>query len=107
MKSPYNRLYLAAKIYGPDLVDGKTEAAIVLWGRTGTGGGNNDDDDDDDIKVIEAISFGTKDLSEKHKNEFAGKADAKTLVGVEGKKIGNGLHRFHRIIHGPIIGSAT
>jgi hypothetical protein len=70
-----------------------TEAAIVLWGRrTGTGGGNNDDDDD--IKVIAAVA---KDLSEKHKNGFAGKADAKTLVGVE-KKNGDGLHRFHQII---------
>jgi hypothetical protein len=83
MKSPYNRLYLAAKIYGPDPGDGETEAAMVLWGRTGTGGGNNDDDD---IKVIEAVSFGTKDLSEEHKNDFAARADAKTLVAVEGKK---------------------
>lgn len=75
MKSPYNRLYLAAKIYEPS-DDGTTEAAIVLWGRTV---GN----DNDDIHVLEAVSFGTKDLSEEHKNEFAGIASRTTLVGVD------------------------
>mgnify|MGYP005865617837 CR=1 FL=1 len=73
MKSPYNRLYLAAKIYGPDSKDGGTEAAIVLWRR-----GN-----DGDIRVMEVASFGTKDLSEEHKSEFAGKANMLILVGVK------------------------
>lgn len=72
MKSEYNRLYLAAKFYEPDSKDGKIEAAIVLWGR------NNDDS----IEVMEAVSFGTKDLSEKHKEQFAGEEEKDCLVGV-------------------------
>ena len=48
MKSPYNRLYLVAKIFGfDDDDDGKMEAAIVLWGR---GEGNV-------IEVMRAVSY--------------------------------------------------
>ena len=43
---------------------GKTEAAIVLRGQM-VGG------DNDDFHVLEAVSFGTKDLSEEHKNEWS------------------------------------
>lgn len=74
MRSPYNRLYLAAKIYETDPVDGHTEAVIVLWGRTP---GN-----DDKVEVIEAVSFGTKDLSDEHKDEFSGHETRTSLVGV-------------------------
>jgi hypothetical protein len=73
MKSPYNRLYLAAKIYGVDDNDGKMEAAIVLWGREEGNG--------DGIKVMQAVSFGTKDLSEENKEDFA-KNNSHCLVGV-------------------------
>jgi hypothetical protein len=71
MKSPYNRLYLAAKIYGVDDNDGKMEAAIVLWGREEGNG--------DGIKVMQAVSFGTKDLSQENKDDFA-KNDSNCLV---------------------------
>jgi hypothetical protein len=73
MKSLYNRLYLAAKIYGVDDDDGKMEAAIVLWGREEGNG--------DDIKVMQAVSFGTKDLSQENKEDFA-KHESHCLVGV-------------------------
>jgi hypothetical protein len=98
MKSPYNSLYLAAKIYGPDLVDGKTEAAILLWGRTGTGGGNNDDDN---IKVIEAVSFGTKDLSEisRRNTIMSSPSPVPRLWLVLNQRNGDGPNRSRRIIH--------
>ena len=63
LSNTYTRLFLAAKFYEPDRNnDHKYEAAIVLWGRV-TSSSNR-------ISVVDAISFGSIDLSNDHKNDF-------------------------------------
>mmetsp|Transcript_19558 Transcript_19558/g.53854 ORF Transcript_19558/g.53854 Transcript_19558/m.53854 type:complete len:391 (-) Transcript_19558:203-1375(-) len=63
LSNNYTRLFLAAKFYEPDENnDYKYEAAIVLWGKV-TPSSN-------DISVVDAVSFGTIDLSDDHKNDF-------------------------------------
>ena len=61
MKCKYTRLFLGAKFYAPE-ESGEFESAIVLWGKITQGS--------DKVTVVEAVSFGTKDLSDDHKNEF-------------------------------------
>ena len=56
-RSPYTRLFLGAIISEPD-EDSSYEAGIVLWGK---------DEQDDTISVFDAVSFGTKDLSDETK----------------------------------------
>jgi hypothetical protein len=60
MVNSYTRLFLAAKFYKPE--GGAFEAAIVLWGKTQVA--NNV------VSVMEAVEFGTKVLSDDHKQEF-------------------------------------
>ena len=72
MKSEYTRLFLAAKFYAP-LADGTYEAAIVLWGKP---------DGSNETTVMEAVSFGTRDLSDDQKEEFS-QHRANRLVGVQ------------------------
>lgn len=72
MKCKYTRLFLGAKFYAPD-GNGEFEASIVLWRKITP--------NSDVITVVEAVSFGTKDLSDDHKSEFfASRHDR--LVGV-------------------------
>lgn len=61
MRCKYTRLFLAAKFYAPD-GNGEFEASIVLWGKTTPAS--------DETTVVEAVSFGAKDLSDEHKKEF-------------------------------------
>ena len=61
-RSPYTRLFLGATVSKPDEVDSSYEAAIVLWGK---------DDNNDTISVLDAVSFGTKDLSEQTKQDWS------------------------------------
>lgn len=62
MNCKYTRLFLAAKFYAPDGNGGNFEASMVLWRKTNPA--------NDVIAVVEAVSFGTKDLSDDHKREF-------------------------------------
>ena len=63
MGCKYTRLFLGAKFYAPDGNDGKFEASIVLWGKMTPAS--------DQVTVVEAVSFGTKDLLANHKRKFA------------------------------------
>lgn len=60
MGNQYTRMFLATKFYEPDENDGY-EAAIVLWGKA---------NESNEISVFDAVSFGTIDLSDNHKNDF-------------------------------------
>lgn len=68
----YTRLFLAMKIYAPS--DGRFEAAVVLWGK--------EDEGSNAITVMKAVSFGSIDLSDDHKQEFFQRR-ADLLVGVD------------------------
>ena len=72
MESKYTRLFLGVQLYAPD-ESGEFESAIVLWGKVTQGS--------DEVTVVEAVSFGTKDLSDDHKNEFSTNRHDR-LVGV-------------------------
>lgn len=61
-RTPYTRLFLGATISKPDTGDDKYEAAIVLWGKA---------DGADTISVLDAVSFGTRDLSDATKAEYS------------------------------------
>lgn len=74
MGSVYNRLFLGAKFSAFD-ADGRFEAAIVLWGKP------DGHDNGDTISVIDAVSFGTKNLSDDTKTEFC-EHRADRLIGV-------------------------
>ena len=74
MRSIYTRLFLGAKFSDFD-DDGRFEAAMVLWGRPD--GHTNGDN----ISVVDAVSFGTKDLTEKTKTEFSEHKTGR-LIGV-------------------------
>ena len=71
-KNDYTRLFLAAKFYAP--LDGTYEAAIVLWGKPD--GSNNN------TTVMDAVCFGTSDLSDEHKNDFL-QQQVHRLIGVQ------------------------
>jgi hypothetical protein len=72
MEPEYTRLFLAAKFYAP-LDDGTYEAATILWEKSD--GGN-------ETTVMDAVSFGTRDLSVDHKKEFL-QHRAGRVVGVQ------------------------
>ncbi len=72
MRPEYTRLFLAGKFYAPS-ADDKYKAAMVLWGKL---------NDSNDTIVMDAVSFGTEDLSEDNKNEFF-EPRANRLVGVD------------------------
>lgn len=62
-RTPYTRLFLGVTISKPDDADlSLYEAAIILWGK---------DNADDTISVLEAVSFGTRDLCEETKYSFS------------------------------------
>lgn len=67
----YTRLFLAVKLYIPS--DGTYEAAAVLWGKS--------DENSETVTVMRAVSFGTEDLSDDHKEEFR-QRKADRLIGV-------------------------
>ena len=71
MQHEYTRLFLAGKFYAP-ADDGTYKAALVLWGRQ---------EGSDVTCVMDAVSFGTADLSQEDKDEFS-QGSAKRLVGV-------------------------
>ena len=74
-RSPYTRLFLGATISKADEVDSSYEAAIVLWGK---------DNADDTISVLDAVSFGTRDISEETKQEWSEhRANRLPVVGIE------------------------
>lgn len=60
-RSKYTRLFLGASISKPDKGDSSYEAAIVLWGKDIT---------NDTITVRDAVSFGTRDLSDEAKQSW-------------------------------------
>lgn len=70
-QSEYVRLFLAAKFYEKE-GDG-FEACVVLWEKTGP---NNN------VVVRAAVSIGTMDLSDEHKQEFSAGMQQDRLVGV-------------------------
>ena len=73
MTPKYVRLFLAMKLYPPSR--GTTyEAAAVLWAKA--------DEESDTITVMKAVSFGTQDLSDDHKQDFF-QRKADRLVGVD------------------------
>lgn len=61
-RSPYTRLFLGATVSQSDEVDSSYEAAIALWGK---------DSANDTISVLDAVSFGTKDLFEETKQDWS------------------------------------
>jgi hypothetical protein len=74
-RSDYTRFFIGATISEPDDVDAAYEAAIVLWGK---------DDSTNEISVLEAVSFGTKDLSDETKEAYSKSQRARLpAVGVD------------------------
>jgi hypothetical protein len=64
-RTPYTRLFLGATISKPDPGDDdKYEAAIVLWGKADDGAAAT-------ISVLDAVSFGTRGLSDATKAEYS------------------------------------
>jgi hypothetical protein len=72
MQSEYTRLFVAAKFYAHD-ENGKFEAAILLWEKIAP---NNN------VVVREAVSFGTKDLSDENRQLFSSAKRRDRLVAV-------------------------
>lgn len=71
--TPYTRAFLGAKIFGVT-AKGQLEAAVVLWGKTGEARNAA-------VTVLDAVDFGTVELTEEHKEEFS-ERDHDKLVGV-------------------------
>ena len=75
-RSDYTRFFIGATISKPDDIDALYDAAVVLWGK---------DDSTNEISVLEAVSFGAKDLSDEMKEAYSQTRQARLpAVGVDG-----------------------
>lgn len=70
----YTRLFLGCKFEARDQ-NNRFEASIVLWGKP--------DGEEETIRVLEAISFGSKDIGDTSKNQWESDGGANKLPAVD------------------------